>query len=355
VTGAVSDDTTVVWVSPSEGRDDATHALREWARARGVVLVPASSGGSRALEVDMSLAERIEKELDRAREAIAALDADPAERALARAEALLRDHPELPQAAFLRAEVHRRWATRFSRVEPRDEARAQAEWQEADALDGGRVAGVGETSFPPRRKTAATLAVSGAGKRRLVVRLDGLEITGAASAEGTTSFALDVPAAEHHVGVTLDDEQVFASWIAIADTAPDAPRPTIPINVGDSGACSAKTFSRVARDESGGIRAPSVSCDRWVAAIPSERRGAVLVARCERDGCGPLLEWRVESSLGAGAPADIPIRHAWPAWATWTMVGVGVVAVAVTTVVATGVLETRPVEQRFVSAGVKVE
>lgn len=350
-----TDDVTVVWVAPAEGRDDAAHALREWAHARGVVLVPASSGGARALEVDMGIAERIEKELDRAREAIAGLDADPAERALARAESLLRDHPELPQAAWLRAEVHRRWATRWSRIEPRDEARARVEWEEADALDGGRVAGVGETSFPPRKKTSVTFAVSGAGKRRLVVRLDGVEVTGKAAGDGTSSFALEVPAAEHHVAVALDDEPIFASWIAIADAAPDAPRPTIPINVGETGMCSAKTFARVVKDDSGGVSAHGVSCDRWIAAIPAERRGSVLVARCERDACGPLLEWRVESSLGSGAPADLPPRTAWPAWATWTMVGMGVAAVAITTVVATGVLETRPVEQRFVAGGVKIE
>ena len=103
------------------------------------------------------------------------------------------------------------------------------------------------------------------------------------------------------------------------------------------------------------MTAPGVSCDRWIAAIPAERRGSVLVARCERDTCGPLLEWRVESSLGYGAPADVAPRTAWPVWATWTMIGIGVVAVAATTVIATGVLENRPVEQRFVAGGVKIE
>lgn len=126
------DDVTVVWVAPEgaapagvrsgpgDGREDASRALVEWGRARGLRIVTASERvGGGALRVDPSIADHVENELDRARDAISALDADAAERALARAEALLREHPELPQAAWLRAEVHRAWAARFTRIEPR--------------------------------------------------------------------------------------------------------------------------------------------------------------------------------------------------------------------------------------------
>ena len=350
------DDVTVVWVEKAEGRDDALRAVADWARARGLKLAAARDGASNpASKIDFSSADRVEKELDRAREAVAALDADVAERALARADAILRDHPELPQAAWLRAEVHRGWAARWSRVEPRDDVRAQIASQDADALDGGRAAGIGEATFPPRPRSAVTFTVAGAGGRAPVTRLDGVELAGAVDG-GVLAYPAEVAAGEHQLVVSFEGEIAFASWVSIA-AAPGAARLSIPIHVGDDGACSGGALAGVTRD-SGGVRAASVTCERWVAAAPAERRGAVLVARCERSACGPFLEWRSESSFGSGPAAEPPPpRHggAWPAWATWTAVGVGAVAATTITLIATGVFESRPTEQRFVVGGVRRE
>jgi hypothetical protein len=364
VSGA--DDVTVVWLAaeshaaPSE-RDDAGRALAQWGRARGLRILEATEGArSGPPRLDFTIADRVEKELDRAREATAALDADAAERALARAEALLRDHPELPQAAWLRAEVHRSWAARWSRVEPRDDQRALLAWQEADALDGGRAAGIGEVAFPARARSPVTLSVRGASNRKVVARLDGTELTPASSADGAITYALDVPAAEHQLVLALDGDVAFASWVAIAETVPGSPRTTIAVHVGDEGACSAASFASVTRSgsgpEGGAVQAAGVTCDHWVAAVPAERRGAVLVARCERAACGPFLEWRSEAAFGAPGPHSVP-PHAgtWPAWATWTAIGVGAVAATTIALVATGVFESHPTEQRFVAGGVRVE
>jgi hypothetical protein len=362
------DDVTVVWVAPEgaapagarsgpgDGREDASRALVEWGRARGLRIVTASDRvGGGALRLDPSIADRVEKELDRARDAISALDADVAERALARAEALLRDHPELPQATWLRAEVHRGWAARFTRVEPRDEQRAQSAWQDADALDGGRAAGIGEVAFPPRPRATTTFAVSGAPTRKLVVRLDGAELAPTTTTNGAVSYTLGVAPAEHQLVVTLDGETVFASWVAIAAVAADAPRSAIPIHVGDDGACSGASLSGVARDGAS-VHAVGVTCDHWVAAAPAERRGAVLVARCARSACSPFLEWRSEGGLTYPPQAPVaPHVAPWPAWATWTAIGIGVLAATTITLVATGVLESRPTEQRFVAGGVRTE
>ena len=353
-----ADDVTVVWVAPephAEPREDAQRALAEWGRARGLRLARAPEGAASTLKVDLAVAERVEKELDRAREAIAALDADVAERALARAEAVLREHPELPQGAWLRAEVHRSWAARFTRIEPRDDQRAQLAWQEADALDGGRAVGIGEVAFPARARSAAMLAVHGAPNRKLVARLDGVELAGSPSADGGTTYPLDVPAAEHQLVLSIDGDAIFASWLAIAPSAAGAPRVTIPIHLGDDGACSAASLASVSRDGMA-VRAPGVSCEHWVTAMPSERRGGVLVARCERSQCGPFLEWRTEGAFSGGPPTQ-GASHAgpWPSWATWTAVGVGVIAATTVALIATGVFESRPVEQRFVAGGVRVE
>ena len=361
------DDVTVVWVAADAGaatpRDDAQRAIGEWARARGL-RVRASSGviTSPPIALDLAVADRVERELDRSREASAAADADAAERALARAEATLRDHPELPQAAWLRAEVSRGWASRWTRLEPRDEQRAQAAWQDADALDGGRAPGIGEASFPPRPRAPITLTVSGAGTRKPIARLDGTELTGTTSPDGVTTYALDVVPAEHQLVVTLDGDPVFASWLTVSPSAAGAARASLPIRVGDDSACSTSSLAGVTRDGNSAVRAPGVTCDHWVAAVATERRGAVLVARCAGSSCGPFVEWRSEGGFDVG-PSEGPATAArpgtphtgWPGWATWTAVGVGVLAATTITLVATGVLESRPTEQRFVAGGVRIE
>jgi len=363
VSGA--NDATVVWVTP-EGpgspREDAAQALAHWARARGVTLAAASATtGARALKVDAALADSIEKELDRAREAVGALDGDLADRALARAEALVRDHPELPQGGWLRAEVHRGWAARWSRVEPRDAARAQAAWQEADALDGGRVPGVGETPAPRRRATPAVIRVSGAPSHRLVAHLDGVVVPGQLDESGALVFAVEVAPAEHHLRLSSGDETLFAAWVSIAETARGEETPfAVPVILGSAAsACSGAAFVAVSRDAGGHVEASGVGCERWVAAWPATRRGAVMVARCERDACSPALEWRLEATsldgAGAGSGAGTAVHRTWPAWATWTALGVGAAGAAVITIIATGALEARPVEQRFVAGGVRVE
>jgi hypothetical protein len=342
-------DVTVVWIAPAEGRDDVTRALAEWGRARGISLAAASTvTAPGALRVETGIGERVEREIDRAKEAIASADADAAERALARGEALLRDHPEMPQAAWLRAELSRTWASRFMRVEPRDEARARAAWQDADALDGGRAPGIGETAFPARGNVAVKIVVHGG--RNAVLRLDGNPLTPKTSTDTTTTYAIDTPPAEHQLVATASGDAVFASWVAIGPVGA-----TIDVALSSGGSCDATSFAGVSREDTRVVVPPAVTCERWVAALPGEKRGSVLVSRCERDTCGPLLEWRMESLSPSGPPQTGLRRSTWPAWATWTLVGVGAAAAGTIALVASGALESRPTEQRFVAGGVRVE
>jgi hypothetical protein len=144
--------------------------------------------------------------------------------------------------------------------------------------------------------------------------------------------------------------------VAIAPSTAAAPRLAIPIHVGDDGACSASSLGNVTRASDGGVHASGVSCEHWVAAVPAERRGAVLVARCERSTCGPFLEWRSEGAFGAASAPPLVEHHgSWPAWATWTAIGVGALAATTIALVASGVFESHPTEQRFVAGGVRVE
>jgi hypothetical protein len=344
-------DSVVVWLDggTSSPSDDAARALSEWARARGVTLVTLDDGGALpAITIDPSIADRVEKELDRANDAIAALDADAADRALARAEAILREHPELPNAAWLRAEVERSWARRFLRIEPRDDTRAQAAWQNAYALDNGRVAGVGEADLGPRKRSAASILVRGVRNVRLTVRLDGVDLANGETSGDATKYAIEVPPAEHQLVALTDGNVVFASWVAIAPNTP------VEIAVSESGSCGRATFASVKRGEGGDVHAAGVTCPSWVAAVAGERPGTVLVARCERDRCGPLLEWRVER-YGGGPPQSVGSGAPWPSWATWTLLGIGAATATSVALVATGVFESRPTEPRFVAGGARVE
>src|SRR5208282_550685 len=137
-------DTVAVWVDGAP--ESVPNVLQTWAAARGLRLVPPKEGGRHTIPVDATVATRVEESLHLARELLTQHDADGAERALAHAEALLRAHSELPQAAWLLAEVERGYATRFARLDPVDLARAARHWRTAAALDGGRTPGVGEDS-----------------------------------------------------------------------------------------------------------------------------------------------------------------------------------------------------------------
>jgi hypothetical protein len=313
------------------------------------VPVEDTTGGS-GFKIDPAIGDRVEKEIERAREAIAALDADAAERALARADTILRDHPELPQAAWQRAEVERSWAARYSRVDPRDDARAAEHWRNAYALDGGRVAGVGESDLGPRKRVPASIAVGGSRSRPIVVRVDGVDLgAGTPTGDGKVTYSTELAPAEHQVVAYADGEPAFASWITIAQGAPP-----VEIELATGGMCARSAFASVTREESQ-VKAAGVACPQWVAAVPSDRAGTVLVARCERDTCGPLLEWRVERWGDGGPPQSLRKHSVWPGWATWTIIGVGAATATAITLVATGVFESRPVEQRFVAGGARVE
>ncbi|MBX3201133.1 MAG: hypothetical protein KF894_23545 [Labilithrix sp.] len=341
----MSDAAPVVWLEDGEARDDAVRALGEWARARGIRL-EALEPSPPAIPFDPALAERAEKELDRARLAIGAADADAAERALARSESLLREHPELPQAAVAPRRI-RTPGRRAGCASSRD-GRARAAWENAAALDGGRAPGIGETAFPPREAVKATLVL--AGDDDVTLWLDGAPLQPTSRTARAATYAMDVAPAEHHLLATSGGGTVFASWVAIAGAEP-AP---LHVSVATRGACSREQLGR-AEVQDGRIAALGVTCPRWLAAVPGERRGSVRVARCERDTCGPLLEWRVERMPTYGPPQAHDKRSGWPAWATWAIVGLGAATATSVALVASGVFEARPVEPRFVVGGARQE
>ncbi|MGH7436349.1 MAG: hypothetical protein ACRENE_11810, partial [Polyangiaceae bacterium] len=120
---------TVVWIAPAPPDADPRKALAGWAASRGVTLVEPAPWRPDALEVDPHVAGDVEDLIDRARDALAGTDGSAVDREIAKAEALLRAHPELPQAAWLMAEVERVRAVRLGQMPPVDAAAATRAWK----------------------------------------------------------------------------------------------------------------------------------------------------------------------------------------------------------------------------------
>jgi len=327
--------TTTVWIAPetSEGRA----ALDRWASAHDVSLRRPSDASPPRVAVDLAIADAVEQELVRAREAMGALDAEAVERALEAAESALRAHPELPQAAWLRAEVERAWSARFARVEPRDPDRAARAWARAAALDGGRAAGVGEPATADHRDppppAALTIARLPDGARAYV---DGEPVD--------ASLVARRPPGEHAVVVTEDGAVAWAAWVTLHDGGDAAPLPDLA-----PPACSRSDVSRAAL-RGGAIDAARVSCPAWIA-VREVRAGVIAIARCEGARCGTWVEWRssAETRPGGRRRPD----PGWPSWATWTIVGAGAALAAGAIAVAAGAFDRAPRETRFVNGGLK--
>ena len=303
----------------------------------GVKLAPPAKATVKALHPDPHIAEGVEGLLQSARDAVGERDGDRADRALSAAEAALRAHPELPQAAWLMAEVERARATRWRRVPPVDVDAAAAAWQRAEALDGGRVAGVGEQASASHA-AGATVTI------RVVPDDARVWFDGRPVAPGT---AIDTRAGVHDLIATWDDVPIWAAWI-------DAPAGPSAVAVSASGApaCSSVDVTR-ARVTGESVDAARVRCATWVAVLAGAEHGAIRIATCEEHRCGALFDWHSPLPWTWSPPAEPDRRKGWPAWATWSIAGGGALVAAAAVVLASGVLQPAPSETRFVGGGVQ--
>jgi hypothetical protein len=323
---------TLVWIAPEPADAEQSRGLSRWASTHGVKLVEARDERPPAIAVDGSVADAVDDLLDRARDAMAARDGDAMDGALASAEATLRAHAELPQAAWLMAEVERAHSTRHRRLSPVDAEAANRAWLRADALDRGRVPGLGEQTASAR-PLEAMISLDVPPEEQ--VWLDGER------AEGAT---VPTRAGPHALVVTWDGAPVWAAWI-------DVPPGSIALKVPAPGVapCSSADVAR-ARLVENTVRAQQVHCPLWVVATKGPEPGAVRVATCELDQCGPLTNWLVSPAWTVSPPLEHHPRR-WPAWATWALVGASAAAVTGVSIVASGALKPAPTQTLFVQGG----
>jgi hypothetical protein len=249
------------------------------------------------------------------------------------------------------AEVERARSTRWRRVPPTDPEAADRAWLRAEALDGGRAAGIGEEPAQARAAAATlVLEIAALSFPRFRALLDGAE----------TSSTVATRAGPHALVVTSDGAPVWAAWIEApaGSSLVRAAAPTPPAcSTGDLDTARATAAQRGVAVPDSTARTGIVDCERWVAAEGGSHTGAVLVSICERSRCGPPIEWR-EPGAWATAPTLEPPKGPkgkWPAWATWALVGAGVAIATGVTIAASGVLQPAPAETRFVSGGIKTQ
>lgn len=300
----------VLWLGSEAQLGERRADISAWAHARQLHAEPLRPT---AASYDAGLVDEIEALLEEARTLSAAPGMPDA---LQRAEALLLEHPELPQAAWLLAE---RYAIEAHALAADDAATAprRAELgRRALELEGVRAVAAGAAPLAARAVTEAHIVAPRGGRPQDRVFIDAvaLEATGA---------PVPLASGRHHARLTRGSLPVWSGWITLepGHTEP-LPDPSPP--------CSALDLADVEAGSTGPVPAPGVLCARWAVARPS-LVGGVELAECSGSRCEA---WHHAGAAprDAAAPGAVALEHGgWPGWATWSLIGAGAL-------VATGVV-----------------
>jgi len=217
---------------------------------------------------------QIESSLEEARNAAASLEQNRALGALERAERVLREHPELPQSAWLMAEILEQSAE-VENTAPDGAEAANALRKRAAALEGPRAA--------PFSDRAPDRELDVAGSQSLNV--DGLEPGDELSWDGVLiRGTLTTAAGEHHVRVARGGRLLWAGWtqLSVAQLSVRLPVPeTVACSTDDIG------LGHIAGGRA--VAAPHARCESYV--LARARPGGIEAALCEREHCGNVVIW----------------------------------------------------------------
>jgi len=253
---------------------------------------------------------QIESSLEEARNAAASLEQGRAITALERAEHVLREHPELPQSAWLMAEIFEQSAS-LENTAPDGAEAATALRERAAALEGPRAAPFADHALERDVESPTVRPIS----------VDGLEPGDTLEWDGLqTEPPVATAAGDHHARVARAGRLMWAGWLKL-----NADEHKIRLPVPETVACSTDDIGRGHFSEGRAIAAAHARCDSYVLAR-AHFGGGIEVALCERERCGQVLVW--ESSRKADSGAAAATKSAWP-YAITAAVG----AIAVTSIV----------------------
>jgi hypothetical protein len=325
----------VLWLGSDAQLAERRADISAWAHARQLhaeLLRP--SGAS----YDAALADDVEALLEEAR---TLPEAPGTPDALQRAERLLLEHPELPQAAWLLAERYAIEAHALAASDSNDDAIAA---RHADLggraldLEGVRAVAAGATPWADRATAQPRVPAPSGARPHDLVFIDAVALQ-------TDSAPMLLAPGRHHVRVARGPLPVWSGWVTLepghVEPLPDPAPP-----------CSALDLADVDAGSAAPAPAPGVRCGRWFVARPSSS-GGLDVAECAGSRCEP---WQragtVRSDMAAGSlEAVAPEHDGWPGWATWSLVGAGALAVTGVVLWQVGAFERDAPGTEFVFTG----
>jgi hypothetical protein len=290
----------LVWLSASSLLPTFRADLDAFAQAR---LFRLSAPGENAAALNAKAyapdaVAQIESSLEEARNAAGALEQSRALAALERAEHVLRDHAELPQSAWLMAEILELSADVESTAPDGADAE-RALRQRAAALEGPRAA-----PFSDHAAADAELPVGSP----VSVRAQGLEPDDILEWDGVQSaHSFNAEPGEHHARVARNGRLLWAGWARVVAGTVDTPlRLPVPPTV----ACSGDDIGHGRFEAGRAVAAPHARCESYVLAR-ARPTGGIEAAVCEREACGAVSLWeRPKPSLKASVTSDK--AHLWP-------------------------------------------
>jgi hypothetical protein len=316
----------VLWLAAPEQQAQHRAAIADWATGRGFRAEDPSPSTLPSYADDV--AHEAEALLEEARAATPG-----ARSAFERLDALLAAHPELPQASWLLAERYALEAQYRARTGADPPSRELT--RRSGELEGARAVAFGSQAPGKELDRSPTEPLEIAGLRAQ----DEVILDGAAVAAGGP-----VSLGHHHVQVFRQRTLVWQGWVEVASP----PRLTIPDT---SSPCSAPDLSGTVLAAGAPVAGPGVRCADWAVAA-SHSSGGLRLALCHASHCDA---WQYLASPLARAergPEVVPppAEH-WPAWVTWSAVGLGAAAGTALVLWRAGAFESRPPSTEFVFTG----
>jgi hypothetical protein len=296
----------VLWLGSEPELAERRADIATWAQARQLRAEPLRPTGP---SYDPALSDEIEKLLEESRtQSTSPRTPD----ALQRAETLLLEHPELPQAAWLLAERYAIEAHALATDDGVTSTRRAELVSRALGLEGVRALAVGAPAAASDAASPARVPAPHGARPRDRVFIDGLALDSAAE-------PAQVAAGRHHSRLSRGTLLVWSGWITLEPGPSEPlPDPTLP--------CSSLDLADVDAGATGPEPAPGVRCEHWAVARPS-LLGGVELAECSGSRCGAWQRGAAQREALAGTLDGAPSeRGGWPGWATWSLIGAGAVA-----------------------------